>query len=110
MLEINNPIQTNHRPVTLLDQHILNESLKHDLDFHDLYYATLCIEAKYKGQHDAEQYYAQEVINHSEQLWHEAYYCALFHKTNKLDKWKHHMPNMKDVQAVRQTINRYNKP
>lgn len=93
--------------ITLFEQHVFNEALKHNLDYSDLYYASLCIEAKYKGQHLREQHFAEKVVHSTEHLWHEAYYCALFLKTSKYEKWKNHIPNMNDVAAVRQAIQNY---
>lgn len=98
-------IQT--KPLTLFEQHVFNESLKHNLDYSDLYYATLCIEAKYKGNSEDEQMFAREVNHSTDHLWHEAYFCALFHKTSKYEKWKYHIPNMDDIVAVNQSINSY---
>lgn len=78
-------------------EHLKNESLKHDLDYLDLLHATLCIEAKYRGEFIQERFYSQAVVSSSEQLWHEAYYCALVLKKSKMEIWPYHTPRLKDL-------------
>ena len=78
-------------------EHLKNESLKHDLDYLDLLHATLCIEAKYRGEFVQEKFYAESIVNPSEQLWHEAYYCALVLKKQKMEIWPYHIPRLKDL-------------
>ena len=78
-------------------EHIYNESMKHDLDYLDLLHATLCIEAKYRGEFIQEKFYSEAIVNPSEQLWHEAYYCSLVLKKSKMEVWPYHIPRLKDL-------------
>ena len=78
-------------------EHLKNESLKHGLDYLDLLHATLCIEAKYRGEFVQEKFYSEIIVNPSEQLWHEAYYCALVLKKQKMEVWPYHIPRLKDL-------------
>lgn len=79
------------------NEHIHNEAMKHEMDYLDLYHATLCIEAKYRGEFVQEKFYSEAVVNPSEQLWHEAYYCALVLKKQKMEIWPYHIPRLKDL-------------
>ena len=78
-------------------EHIQEEAQKHQLDYLDLLNATLCIEAKYRGEFIQEKFYSEAVVNPSEQLWHEAYYCALVLKKQKMEIWPYHIPRLKDL-------------
>ena len=78
-------------------EHIQEEAQKHQLDYLDLLHATLCIEAKYRGEFVQEKFYSEAVVNSSEQLWHEAYYCALVLKKQKMEIWPYHIPRLKDL-------------
>lgn len=78
-------------------EHLKNESLKHNLDYLDLLHATLCIEAKYRGEFIQEKFYSEAIVNPSEQLWHEAYYCSLVLKKSKMEVWPYHIPRLKDL-------------
>ena len=78
-------------------EHIQEEAQKHQLDYLDLLHATLCIEAKYRGEFVQEKFYAESIVNPSEQLWHEAYYCALVLKKSKMEIWPYHIPRLKDL-------------
>ena len=78
-------------------EHLKNESLKHNLDYLDLLHATLCIEAKYRGEFIQEKFYSETIVNPSEQLWHEAYYCSLVLKKSKMEVWPYHIPRLKDL-------------
>lgn len=78
-------------------EHIQNEAMKHNLDYLDLLHATLCIEAKYRGEFIQEKFYSEAIVNPSEQLWHEAYYCALVLRKQKMEIWPYHIPRLKDL-------------
>ena len=78
--------------MTSHELHIYEESMKHNLDYLDLYYAAKTIEHKYKGNWDTEQLYASLVANSTEHLWHEAYFCAIFGKKERAEIWPHHNP------------------
>lgn len=94
----------NERQLSIIELHMLDQSSKHGLNYEDLVNATKTIEHKYKGERLKETYYSSLVKESSERLWHEAYFCALFIKTYRLEKWKHHIPNMDDVAASRRAI------
>ena len=97
----------NKNKLSFIELYILDQSGKHGLDYADLVNATKTIEHKYKGERLKEVYYSSLVKESSEHLWHEAYFCALFIKTYRLEKWKHHIPNMDDVAAARRAIKNF---
>ena len=84
---------------TRLERHVWWEAKKHNLDYDDLLYATITIAAKYKGLYKEEHFYSwlvSEANKYNKHLWHEAYWCALAEKKERLDKWKHFDMNQID--------------
>ena len=84
-----------------VEKYILQQAIGHNLLYSDLLYATHTNLTNYRENTDLEHFYASMVTNSSEKLWHEAYYTALFAKTYFWEKWPNHIPDMKDVEAVR---------
>lgn len=83
-----------HNPV---NEHVYSQAIKHSLDYFDLLNASLCVEYKYKGKFSKEKIFADAVIESTDKLWHEAYYCALYMKKQWMDRWKYHIPRLKDL-------------
>lgn len=78
-------------------EHIYEESIKHSIHYNDLLHATLCVRAKYRGKFDEERFHSESVVYPNDKLWHEAYYCALALKKQRMEIWLYHTPRLKDL-------------